>query len=107
MIDWSTLNAEDILSAVTLSPSVAGVWQYFEISRDYKRNLKWDPKRGLNVSWLTVARIGRGADTNWWAYYDFDNIDNELGHLGPFKDRFEAAAAMDVFLETRGWKLCR
>lgn len=105
-IEWSALNAEDALKVLKESPRIAGVWRFSDITQGYSRNLLWDPKKGCDVSWLTVARLWRSSDNAWYANYSYDGNDFQ-NSLGPYPDRFAAAAAIDMYLESNGWKVVK
>lgn len=106
-IDWSTLSAEATLEVLKDAPRVAGVWQYSDITQGYARRLLWDPKKGMDVTWLSVANVWTTRDRNeWYSNYAYDG--NEFQNaLGPFDTRFEAAKAVDDFLEKNGWKVIK
>ena len=106
-IDWTNYAAEDILSTVAGAPGVASVWQYSEITHGYQRHLLWHPKKGSQVTWISVGTLWSDETRNsWWGHYDFETSCDEL-LLGPFPDRFAAATAVDAHLEQNGWKLCK
>lgn len=105
-MDWGGLSGEEVLRAVDASPPVASVWQYSEVSHSYDRKLLWHPAKGRNVGWLTVATVERFADGTWRGRFVFDRATSPK-EFYPHNDRFEAAAAVDGFLEADGWRLCR
>jgi hypothetical protein len=105
-IDWSSLKAEEALDCLKSSPRIAGVWRFSDITQGYSRHLLWDPKKGCDVSWLTVARVWVSGDHGWYANYSYDGNDFQ-NSLGPFPDRFAAAAAIDERLESEGWKVVK
>lgn len=108
VIDWSKLSAEEVFSVVKDSPRVASIWQYSDITRGYSRHLLWDPRKGCEVTWLTVASVWSSGDRkSWYASYAYDGNEYQREALGPFADRFAAAEAMDAFLEKEGWKVCK
>jgi len=104
VIDWLSLSAEDVLEAMSDAPRVASVWQYSDITRGYKRNLLWHPKKGSQVTWIDVGVVWSNGD-NWWGYTSMN--ETEERRFGPFPDRFKAAEAVDSWLVLDGWKLCK
>lgn len=107
VIDWSKYTAEETIEILKEAPRVANVWRYSDTTQGYARHLMWDGKKG-DAAWLTVARIWTSGDRKrWYASYAYDGDEYQRKALGPFEDRFEAAAAADNFLESKGWKLCK
>lgn len=100
-IDWVNLTAEETLALLKDSPRVAGVWRFSDITQGYSRSLLWDPRKGSDVTWLTVARVWKSSD-GWYANYAYDG-----NSLGPYADRFVAARAIDEYLESMGWKVVK
>lgn len=109
MIDWSKLSAEEALAILKESPRIAGVWQYSDVTQGYARHLLWDAKKGDAVGWLTVSRVWstKQSQKEWYASYAYDGDEYQRKALGPFDNRFDAAAAVDEFLESNGWKVCK
>ncbi len=108
MIDWSAYTAEQAFETLQRAPRIASVWHYSELTLGYSRNLLWDPKKGSDVGWLTVAQVWPNPDKGSWFYsYAYDGDAYQRRALGPFKDRFEAARAADAVLVEQGGLVCK